>query len=134
VEEIIASAEIMYLDGLHQDALYGLEEADDFLNDLVNRAVGWKDRALLWIYVIEWAAETGTLTIVGCFTYMLMLKRSCTAMSRSPGSDRSDLLGSVAQLQLDRAEGVHVVPVATEGRVPYLGNEDEEIGGLFIVG
>jgi hypothetical protein len=34
-----------------------------------------KDRALLWIYVIEWLAVSGTLMISGALLYTIMVKR-----------------------------------------------------------
>lgn len=75
VEEIIVGAEELYLDGLYQDSLSELERADDAIHELENKAMRWKDQALFWIYLIEWTAVTGTLTIAGSFTYMAMLRR-----------------------------------------------------------
>ena len=75
VEEIVENAENLYLDGLYQDSLDELDVAGEALHALKERALRWKDQALLWIYLIEWAAVTGTLALAGYFTYTVMLKR-----------------------------------------------------------
>jgi hypothetical protein len=75
VEEIVVGAENLYLNGLYQDSLSELERGEEIVQDLEKMAVKWKDQALLWIYAIEWALVTGTLTLAGSFTYMVMLRR-----------------------------------------------------------
>ena len=50
-------------------------EAFDKLIEAEAMAKNVKERAMLWIYLIEWAAVTGTLTLAGSFTYMAMLRR-----------------------------------------------------------
>lgn len=75
VEEIVAGAEDLYLDGLYQDSLSELERGEEVIQGLEKMVVRWKDQALLWIYAIEWALVTGTLTLAGSFTYAVMLRR-----------------------------------------------------------
>ncbi len=75
VEEMVVNAETLYLDGLYQDSLSELERGEEVIQDLEKMAVKWKDQALLWIHIIQWASVTGTLTLAGSFTHMVMLKR-----------------------------------------------------------
>jgi hypothetical protein len=75
VEEIVENAENLYLDGLYQDSLIELRRGEEVIQDLEEMAVKWKNQALYWIYFIEWALVTGTLTLTGSFTYMVMLRR-----------------------------------------------------------
>ena len=75
VEEIIDGAESLYLDGLYQETLSELERGEEAIQDLEEMSVRWKDQALSWIFIIEWALVTGTLTLTGSFTYIVMLRR-----------------------------------------------------------
>lgn len=64
-----------YLDGLFQDALDTSEEAAEDLGQIEMKAMRMKDRALMWVYLIEWCAVTGTGMVTGYILYALMLKR-----------------------------------------------------------
>jgi hypothetical protein len=64
-----------YLDGLFQDALDTSEEAAEDLGEIEMKAMRMKDRALMWVYLIEWCAVTGTGMVTGYILYALMLKR-----------------------------------------------------------
>ena len=45
------------------------------MSELGEEAIRAKDRALLWIYVIEWCAVTGTAMAAGSVLYSLMIRR-----------------------------------------------------------
>ncbi len=72
---MLASAMSIYMDGMHQEALEVSSEAIDALLGLEQDAIDLKRQALIWVYVIEWAAVTGTSMIVGVVLYMLMVRR-----------------------------------------------------------
>ena len=61
-QEWEASAEI--IDGLKSS-----------LRDLDDEAIGLKDRALMWIYIIEWFTVTATLFISGFLLWTLMVRK-----------------------------------------------------------
>ncbi len=72
---IVNEAEECYLEGDYEEAGARIAEARDGLYDLEARAMEWKDQALLWVYVTEWAAVAGTMTLAGYFLYAAMLRR-----------------------------------------------------------
>jgi hypothetical protein len=41
----------------------------------MEEAVNAKDRALLWVYIIEWLTVLGTSAIVGTILWSLMIRR-----------------------------------------------------------
>ncbi len=65
----------LYIDLELQGALEGVENLNRDLQEMVDRAMEVKDRALLWIYAIEWSSVTGTLMICGYLLYTLMIRR-----------------------------------------------------------
>jgi hypothetical protein len=75
VDLIIEKASNSYLEGNYEEALDQAREAHDALGELELRTIKLKDRALLWVYVIEWAAVSGTCLITGYVIYLLMLRR-----------------------------------------------------------
>jgi len=50
-------------------------EALDRISSIANNAMRLKDRALLWVYVTEWSAVTGTLFASGLVVYSLLVRR-----------------------------------------------------------
>lgn len=91
IDAVMDEARQMYLDGLYQDALDKSEEAHKGLEDLERMAIKLKDQALMWVYIIEWAAVTGTCMITGYVLYALMLKRSLyrqVSVTRASTSER----------------------------------------------
>jgi len=52
-----------------------LGELREGLKDLDDEAIRLKDRALMWIYVIEWFTVTATLFISGFLLWTLMVRR-----------------------------------------------------------
>lgn len=70
-----ASANAMYLEGDFQGALGTSEKAYSELIEIGEKAMRLKDRALQWIYLIEWLAVAGTLMIGGFALDQLMIRR-----------------------------------------------------------
>ncbi len=75
IDAMMDEGKRLYLDGLYQDALDKSEEAHAALEELELKAMRLKDEALMWVYMIEWAAVTGTCMITGYVLYALMLRR-----------------------------------------------------------
>jgi len=53
-----------------------MESLLSMVHDFDAKAMREKDRALLWIYVTEWVAVTGTLLVGLTLIQVLMVKRS----------------------------------------------------------
>jgi len=68
-------AEAEYLAQEFDQSQASLQEAFEMTVETEMHAVRVKERALLWVYLIEWSAITGTLGIVGFATWALMIKR-----------------------------------------------------------
>jgi hypothetical protein len=64
-----------YLDLDVTGAMNSLENAIGKVNLLIVGSMDLKDRALLWIYIIEWFFVTGTLMTSGSILYMVMIRR-----------------------------------------------------------
>jgi hypothetical protein len=75
VDAIIDAAMDSYLEGRYEDSLDLAEEAHEALGDLEARTIELKDQALMWVYLTEWAAVSGTCLITGYAIYALMLRR-----------------------------------------------------------
>jgi hypothetical protein len=58
-----------------EGALVMIDEAFDGLISISVDAIKLKERALLWVYLTEWLAITGTLLLSGYAVYSLMIKR-----------------------------------------------------------
>ncbi len=59
-----------------------LENARDAIDDVLSQmsqlgeeAIRAKDRALLWVYIVEWCVVTGTAMVAGSVLYSLMIRR-----------------------------------------------------------
>lgn len=68
-------AEELYLDQRYEEASSRLSVAFDLLSQAAEVSLEQKRRALVWVYVIEWAAVSGTLMICGLAVYTLMIRR-----------------------------------------------------------
>jgi hypothetical protein len=68
-------AEELYLEQRYQESSAKLDEALDLLLESSELALRQKELALLWVYIIEWAAVSGTLMISGLTIYSLMIRR-----------------------------------------------------------
>ena len=45
------------------------------MKEIEDRAIRLKERAFLWVYIIEWFVVTGTMLVVGYATWTLMIER-----------------------------------------------------------
>ncbi len=75
VQAGIEDSQARYLDGDVEDALRISEDLMSALRELRERAMRVRDRALQWIYVIQWLSVTATLMIAGYTLDQLMVRR-----------------------------------------------------------
>jgi uncharacterized membrane protein len=75
VRIMIRDAERLYVEHEYDASTQRIKEIDDLIIELQGQAMKLKDRALLWIYMIEWAATTGTALVAGFFLWTLMIRR-----------------------------------------------------------
>jgi len=75
IRAMIRDAERLYVEHEYDASAQRIQEIDDLMIQLQSQAMKLKDRALLWIYVIEWAATTGTALVAGFFLWTMMVKR-----------------------------------------------------------
>jgi hypothetical protein len=73
--ELQNQASTQYLDLNVEGAVDTLERSIGEVNLLIVGSMDLKDRALIWIYIIEWFFVTGTLMASGSLLFMLMIKR-----------------------------------------------------------
>jgi hypothetical protein len=75
-EDLKKGTDVLYLDEDYTGALRGMGEAIGQLVDLQGAAVKLKERALVWIYVVEWLAVLSTLMVSGFVLWTLMVRRA----------------------------------------------------------
>jgi hypothetical protein len=75
IEEIRASSYAAYISQDYAASSNFMKEALEALRVGAGRAVEIKNRALLWVYVIEYLAVTATLMITGSLVWTLMVRR-----------------------------------------------------------
>ena len=75
VGEMRIKAEEFYIEQEYDETLRLLKDAKGVLNEVSEHAIGLKNRALLWTYIIEWLAVLGTLMISGEILYAVMIRR-----------------------------------------------------------
>ncbi len=68
-------ADRMYMEQRYTESLDKLAQAFSMLGAISTKAMELKERALFWIYVIEWFTVTGTSMLAGFILYTLMIKR-----------------------------------------------------------
>jgi hypothetical protein len=76
VDSMIDLAMEHYLEGNYQEAREAVEAANLELVEFDRRTMRLKDQALMWVYVTEWAAISGTGLLAGYVLYALMLRRT----------------------------------------------------------
>jgi hypothetical protein len=75
VESIQETSNELYLEQDYTGALQQLGLAISRVFELEELAVELKDRALLWIYLIEWLSVFGTAMISGTILWTIMIRR-----------------------------------------------------------
>ena len=68
-------ADDLYLDQDYESVLEVMGEVWDQLNAINDDAIKVKDRALTWVYFIEWLTVTGTMLVCGFVLWSLMVRR-----------------------------------------------------------
>ncbi len=76
VDLLKRSSDSLYMDEDYTAAVERMGEALRELEDLQGLAVSLKDRALLWIYLIEWLAVLSALMASGSVLWTLMVRRA----------------------------------------------------------
>jgi uncharacterized membrane protein len=75
IDEMKREAETLFLSQEYSEALRKLGEVNERLRLLSQDLVSLKQRALLWVYAIEWLAVCGTVMICGSTLWALMIRR-----------------------------------------------------------
>ena len=75
VDGIKRESDSLYMEQRFEDSLAKLEEAYEELGRLAKESVEVKDRALFWIYMVEWLAVSGTCVLTGVIVWTLMVRR-----------------------------------------------------------
>jgi len=75
IDQVIAQAMPEYLQLQFEDMLESYRIADEMLAKAEEEGVNLKNRTLLWVYVIEWLAVTGTSMVCGFLLWSLMIRR-----------------------------------------------------------
>ncbi len=76
VEQVEARASELYLDGDFDAAYDTMTSATRQLSDVESDAAKLKDRALAWVYLVEWSTTTGVFLLAGAVLWTLMVKRA----------------------------------------------------------
>ena len=64
-----------YLELRFEDVVDAYDRAHEALGEIEKDAVELKERALIWVYVIEWLAVTGTAMVTGFVLWSVMVRR-----------------------------------------------------------
>ncbi len=75
LEEDKGRAERLYIQGDYEGAWDHLEDVLEGFRALSEESMKLKQRAFLWIYLVEWLAVTGTLLVCGTLLWSLMVRR-----------------------------------------------------------
>ncbi len=82
-EKVLYSAETarkamisLYVHGDYEECLEELDNALDGLQDAATLAIEAKNQAMMWVFVIEWLAVSGTGLFCGAVLWTLMVRRS----------------------------------------------------------
>ncbi len=85
IEASRSKASDFYLDGDFDGAYSEMKYALDRVSEIEAEATELKNRALLWVYVVEWTVTTGVFLLAGFVLWTLMVKR---ALYREVGQTR----------------------------------------------
>jgi hypothetical protein len=75
MEETKRDADLLYMEGEYAQASAALRSAISDLEAAFDRSIDLKNRALIYVYVIEWIAVTSVLVISGSAVFELMVRR-----------------------------------------------------------
>ena len=71
----IFHAEDLYIRQEYESSRNRIDEIDEMIIGLQERAMHLKDQALFWVYLIEWAVMMGTSLVAGFVLWTLMVRR-----------------------------------------------------------
>jgi len=71
----VSQAEKSYFEGRYEDALSKIRAANRRVETLVNLALKARERALVWIFAIEWLVVSSTSMLSGFLLWSLMVRR-----------------------------------------------------------
>ncbi len=69
------AAEALYLTQQYESALSELQAAGEEFRALSEQLMSLKDKALLWVYIVEWLAVSGTAMVCGATLWTLMIRK-----------------------------------------------------------
>ncbi len=72
---VVAQADGAYLDLNFEEVLEIYRRIGTMLDDIEKQALELKDRTLLWVYLVEWLAVTGTALLAGFILWTTMVRR-----------------------------------------------------------
>lgn len=75
LDQVTAEAMPQYLDLQFEDAIESYKTAAKIMEDIEKEAMKLKQRALMWVYVIEWLTVTSTALFCGLVLWSLMIRR-----------------------------------------------------------
>ncbi|MBU7004488.1 MAG: hypothetical protein HXS50_02890 [Theionarchaea archaeon] len=75
VDQAIKLATPLYLQLQWEESLEAFRKVGEMMREIESGAMRFKDRALLWVYFIEWLAVTGTALIAGVILWSIMVRR-----------------------------------------------------------
>jgi len=75
IDGVVRETVSLYLDRSYDGAYDAMEEAMDMLAELDKDAAKLKDRALLWVYLVEWSVTTAVFLVAGVVLWTLMVRR-----------------------------------------------------------
>ena len=92
IDEKRKAAENKYIQGDYEGCAAAYDEIISEYEQAEEKALRLKDRALLWVYLIEWLAVSGTSLLSGSILYSLMVKKRMyrqVALTRAASKRRS---------------------------------------------
>jgi hypothetical protein len=75
VDQVVTEAGSQYLDLDFEAALESCNQAAREMGEIESEAVKLKERAFLWVYIIEWLTVSGTALLCGMVLWFLMVQR-----------------------------------------------------------
>jgi hypothetical protein len=75
VNEMMSGVREAYIDLRFEEVLVVYRDVEEILKSLEERAIELKQRALFWVYVIEWLAVSGTGLFAGFLLWSVMVRR-----------------------------------------------------------
>jgi hypothetical protein len=75
LESEYQGAMTLYLTGQYEGASNELAELIEGLSKVDEESMKAKNRALLWVYAVEWATVSATTMVCGCILWVLMVRR-----------------------------------------------------------